>query len=261
MDLGLKGKNAIVCASSRGLGFGCAQALAREGVNITINGVNPENLARAAAELQQFGVKITPILGDVAQEAVRHALIQATGQVDILVNNAGGPPPGDDFTLWGEEQWLSAIRANMLAPIEMMKMVLPTMKNNGFGRVVNITSGAVKAPISNLGLSNGARSGLTGFVAGLARRAEYASNGVTINNLLPGKFKTDRILKTLETPAKSQGISLDEMVKIQEKLIPAGRFGTREEFGAFCAFICSTQAGYFTGQNILLDGGHYPGSF
>ncbi len=261
MDLGLKNKNAIICASSRGLGFGCAEALAMEGVNLTINGRDAQNLQIAADKLAKYGTKITMVVGDVVDESVRAEILAKTPIVDILVNNAGGPPPGDDFTQWQEADWLNAIRANMLTPIELMKAVLPFMKQRKFGRIINITSGAVKAPIPNLGLSNGARSGLTGFVAGLARRAEYASNNITINNLLPGKFKTDRILKTLETPAKNQGISLDEMVKIQEKLIPAQRFGDAAEFGAFCAFLCSAQASYFTGQNLLLDGGNYNGAF
>ncbi|MCP1644289.1 3-oxoacyl-[acyl-carrier protein] reductase [Pseudomonas citronellolis] len=254
MDLGIAGRWALVCAASKDLGKGCAKALAGEGVNLVINARGAEALEATAAELRQHapGIEVRCVPGDVGQAEVRAALLAACPQVDILINNAGGPPPGD-FRNWGREQWLSALELNMLTPIELIKATVDGMAERGFGRVVNITSSAVKAPIDILGLSNGARSGLTGFVAGLARQSRLASRNVTLNALLPGSFDTDRLRKGLG----------DDQGKVEQWLqaIPAGRFGTPEEFGAFCAFVCSAHAGYLTGQNLLLDGGAYPGTF
>jgi 3-oxoacyl-[acyl-carrier protein] reductase len=200
------------------------------------------------------------VAGDITTAEGRAAALAACPQVDILVNNAGGPPPGD-FRQWDREAWIKAIDANMLTPIELIKATVDKMAERGFGRVVNITSGAVKAPIDVLGLSNGARTGLTGFVAGLARQSRLASRNVTINNLLPGVFDTDRIQATLKGMAAKTGKSIDELKEARRATIPAGRYGTLEEFGQFCAFICSAQASYLTGQNLLLDGGAYPGTF
>ena len=258
MDLGLKGKKAIVCASSRGLGKGCAMALAREGVDLVVNGVTPATIEGTAEEIRAAtGVTVTPVVADVATAEGRERLLDACPQPDILVNNAGGPPAGDfrDFT---REQWLAALDANMLAPIELIKATLDGMIGRRFGRIVNITSISVKAPISYLGLSNGARSGLTGFVAGLAR--DVARHNVTINNILPGSFDTDRLR---DNAASSAGVgqSPDEVLDAWRESESSGRFGTPEELGMVCAFLCGTHAGYITRQNILLDGGSYPGTF
>src|SRR5207245_1931433 len=259
MDLGIKGKNAIVCAASKGLGKGCAMSLAREGVNITMNARTKDTLEAAAKEIRDAtGVRVTTVAGDITTDAVRAALLQACPTPDILVNNAGGPPPGD-FREWDRNAWLRALDANMLTPIELIKATIDGMIARRFGRIVNITSSAVKAPIDVLGLSNGARSGLTGFVAGLARKV--AKHNVTINNLLPGSFDTDRLRSNMETRAKAAGKSVTEVREAAAKAIPAGRFGTPDEFGALCAFVCSAQAGYLVGQNLLLDGGNYPGTF
>jgi 3-oxoacyl-[acyl-carrier protein] reductase len=200
------------------------------------------------------------VAGDIATAEGRAAALAACPQVDILVNNAGGPPPGD-FRDWDREDWIKALDANMLTPIELIKATVDGMAQRGFGRVVNITSGAVKAPIDVLGLSNGARTGLTGFVAGLARQSRLASRNVTINNLLPGVFDTDRIAATLKGMAAKSGKTVEELKEARKATVPAGRYGTLEEFGQICAFICSAQASYLTGQNILLDGGAYPGTF
>ena len=257
MDFGLKGKRAIVCASSRGLGRGCAEALAGEGVDLVLNGRTEGTLeATAKAIREASGVTVETVAGDIASEEVQQRLL-ATGDVDILVNNAGGPPPGN-YTDWDRDDWIAALDNNMLTPIALMKAVLPGMIDRGWGRIVNITSGAVKAPISVLGLSNGARAGLTGFVAGLSR--QVAKDGVTINNLLPGPFDTDRIRQTLEGAAKAQGRPVEEILEERKGDNPMNRFGTADEFGAFCAFLCSQQAGYVTGQNMLMDGGAYPGT-
>ena len=259
MDLGLNGRTAIVCASSKGLGRGCALALAAAGAEIVLNARGAEALERTAQELRtRTGATVTAVAADVTTPEGRAAVLAAAPEPDILVNNAGGPPPGD-YRDWTEADWLGALRANMLAPIELMQAVVPGMQARHFGRVVNITSSAVKAPIAGLGLSNGARSGLTGFVAGLARAV--AGDGVTINNLLPGRFATDRLTANLAATAKKQGTSEAEAERAALAQIPAGRFGDPEEFGAVCAFLCSVQAGYLTGQNILLDGGAYPGTF
>jgi 3-oxoacyl-[acyl-carrier protein] reductase len=262
MELGIAGKWALVCAGSKGLGKGCATALVRDGVNVVVTARGEEALQATAAELRALNpaVQVHAVAGDIASAAGRAAALAACPQVDILVNNAGGPPPGD-FRDWDRDAWIAALDANMLAPIELMKATVDAMAARGFGRVVNITSGAVKAPLENLGLSNGARSGLTGFVAGLARQSRLASHNVTINNLLPGFFDTDRIRKTMQATAEKTGKSVDELKAARARAIPAQRLGLADEFGAVCAFLCSAQAGYLTGQNILLDGGAYPGTF
>ena len=262
MDMGIKGKWALVCAASKGLGKGCATALVREGVNVVITARGAEALEATAAELRALnpGVEVRTVAGDITSAAGRAAALAAAPQIDILVNNAGGPPPGD-FRDWDRDAWIRAIDANMLTPIELMKATVDAMAERGFGRVVNITSGAVKAPIDTLGLSNGARSGLTGFVAGLSRQSKLASHNVTINNLLPGFFDTDRIRTTMANAAAKSGKSIDEMLDTRRATIPARRLGTAEEFGAACAFLCSVHGSYITGQNWLLDGGGYPGTF
>ncbi len=261
MDLGLQGKWALVCAASRGLGKGCAAALVREGVNVVITARGNAALQATAAELRALhpGAQVRALAGDITTAAGRAAALAACPQVDILVNNAGGPPPGD-FRDWTREAWLAALDANMLTPIELMKATVDAMAERGFGRIVNITSGAVKAPIDILGLSNGARSGLTGFVAGLARQSRLAAANVTINNLLPGVFDTDRVRSAWAGSAQRQGKTVDEVLAQRLATVPARRLGTPEEFGALCAFVCSAYAGYLTGQNLLLDGGAYPGT-
>ena len=260
MNLGIEGKWALVCAASKGLGKGCASALVREGVNVVITARGVEALEATAAELRALnGGEVRFVAGDITTAEGRVAALAACPQVDILVNNAGGPPPGD-FREWNRDAWIKALDANMLTPIELMKATVDAMAARGYGRVVNITSGSVKAPINVLGLSNGARSGLTGFVAGLAR-SSIAAQGVTINGLLPGAFDTDRLRTTLRAGAAKAGQDPEAAWKAREQAIPARRFGTADEFGAMCAFICSLQAGYLTGQNILLDGGAYPGTF
>ena len=262
MDLGLTGKWALVCAASKGLGKGCAAALVREGVNVVITARGAEALQTTADELRASnpGVDVRAVAGDITTVDGRAAALAAAPRIDILVNNAGGPPPGD-FRDWDREAWIKALDANMLTPIELMKATVDAMADRGFGRVVNITSGAVKAPIDVLGLSNGARSGLTGFVAGLARQSRLASRNVTVNNLLPGFFDTDRIRATLAATAAKSGKSVDEVMGARRATIPARRLGTAEEFGAACAFLCSVHGSYITGQNWLLDGGGFPGTF
>ncbi len=257
MDLGLQGKWALVCAASKGLGKGCAAALVREGANVVITARGDAALQATAAELRALhpAVTVTAVAGDITTPEGRAAALAACPQVDILVNNAGGPPPGD-FRDWTRDDWLRAVDANMLTPIELIKATVDAMAARGFGRVVNITSGAVKAPMDVLGLSNGARSGLTGFVAGLARQPRLAQANVTINNLLPGAFDTERL-----RGMGGGGPAAQEMLERRRATIPARRFGSADEFGAVCAFICSAQAGYLTGQNLLLDGGSYPGTF
>ena len=260
MDLGLNGKWALVCAASKGLGKGCAKALVAEGVNVVITARGAEALEATAAELRALGRgEVRTVAGDITTLEGRTAALAACPQVDILVNNAGGPPPGD-FREWGRDAWIKALDANMLTPIELIKATVDAMAGRGYGRVVNITSAAVKAPIDILGLSNGARSGLTGFVAGLAR-SNIAARGVTINGLLPGAFDTDRLRATMQGAATKTGQPLETVMAKRAATIPAQRFGTSDEFGAVCAFLCSVQAGYLTGQNILLDGGVYPGTF
>ncbi|MCM2479051.1 SDR family oxidoreductase [Serpentinimonas maccroryi] len=264
MDLGIAGRWALVCGASKGLGWGCAQALASAGVNLVLAARGAERLQQVAAELRQSGgATVLPVAADVTTAAGREALFAVPGgpgrAFDIVVNNAAGPPTGD-FRHWEREQWLQALEANMLSPIELIKATVDGMAERGFGRIVNITSSAVKAPIDILGLSNGARSGLTGFVAGLARSG-LAARGVTINNLLPGKFDTERLAATLAAGAQKSGQPLEAVRAAQLAQIPARRFGSPQEFGAVCAFLCSTHAGYLNGQNILLDGGAYPGVY
>ena len=264
MDLGIAGKWALVCGASKGLGFGCAQALVREGVNVVITARGTEALEATAAELRAVsaehnGGQVRSVAGDITTAVGRAAALAACPQVDILVNNAGGPPPGD-FRAWDREVWIKALDANMLTPIDLMRATVDAMAARGYGRVINITSGAVKAPIDILGLSNGARSGLTGFVAGLARSA-IAARGVTINGLLPGAFDTDRLRTTMQGAAAKSGEPVDVLLARRAQAIPAQRFGTADEFGAACAFLCSPLAAYITGQNLLLDGGAYPGAF
>ena len=259
MDLGIAGRKALVCAASKGLGRGCAEALAREGVEVTI-AARTESAVRLAAE--EIGAmarhKTHWVACDVTTPAGRAAALAACPQPDILINNAGGPPPGD-FRDWDRDAWIRAIDANMLTPIELIKATIDGMIARRFGRIVNITSSAVKAPIDILGLSNGARSGLTGFVAGLARKV--ARHNVTINNLLPGFFDTDRLRGTMAGRAKVAGKPVQDVMQAAMDAIPAGRFGSPAEFGALCAFVCSTHASYLVGQNLLLDGGNYPGTF
>ena len=259
MDLGLTGRRALVCAASKGLGRGCAEALASEGADVTICARTEPEVAAAAAEIGALaGRRVAWVACDITTDAGRAAALAACPQPDILVNNAGGPPPGD-FRDWDRAAWLRALDANMLTPIELIKATIDTMIERRFGRIVNITSSAVKAPIDILGLSNGARSGLTGFVAGLARKV--VRHNVTINNLLPGSFATDRLRTTLEGRARATGRPYDEVRDAAMNGLPAGRFGDPREFGAICAFLCSVQAGYIAGQNVLVDGGAYPGTF
>ena len=258
----------------QGLGFGCAQALVREGVNVVINARNADVLAQAAAKLIAASAEyasargqkdsqpaVVAVAADITTPDGRAAVFAAAGgpgrDFDIVVTNAGGPPPGD-FRDWDRDAWIKAVDANMLTPIELIKATVDGMAARGFGRVINITSSAVKAPIDVLGLSNGARSGLTGFVAGVAR-SKIASQGVTINNLLPGKFDTDRLATTMQAVATKTGKSSQEVRVAQQAQIPAGRFGTPEEFGAICAFLCSVHGAYITGQNVLADGGAFAG--
>lgn len=262
MDLGIEGKWALVCASSKGLGRGCAAALVREGVNVVITARGAAALDATAAELRALrsGVEVRAVAGDIATEAGRTAALAACPQVDILVNNAGGPPAGD-FRDWTRETWIAALETNMLAPIELIKATADAMAARGFGRIVNITSAAVKAPYESLGLSNGARSGLTGFVAGLARQPRLASRNVTINNLLPGPFETERLRSNTAAVAAKAGQSFEALWETRRKANPTQRFGQPDEFGALCAFVCSVHSGYITGQNLLIDGGVYPGTF
>jgi len=259
MDLGIAGRRALVCAASKGLGRGCAEALAREGADVTIVARTEATVRNTAEEIgARAGRNVAWVACDITTVEGRGAALAACPQPDILVNNAGGPPPGD-FRDWDRDAWMRAIDANMLTPIELIKATVDGMIGRKFGRIVNITSAAVKAPIDVLGLSNGARSGLTGFVAGLAR--EVAGNNVTINNLLPGSFDTDRLRGTMAARAKKSGKTLEEAMTQARRGVPAGRFGSPAEFGDMCAFLCSAQAGYFVGQNVLLDGGSYPGAF
>jgi 3-oxoacyl-[acyl-carrier protein] reductase len=258
MELGIAGKKALVCAASKGLGKGCAVALAREGAELTILARGKETLEATAAEIRAAtGAKVQTIAVDITTAEGRAAALQACPAPDILVNNAGGPPPGD-FRDWDERAWHAAVQANMITPIMLIKAVVDGMIAREFGRIVNITSTSVKAPIPALGLSNGARAGLTGFIAGVAR--QVVSHNVTINNLLPGPFDTDRLRSTFAAAAKASGKSFEAIREERRLQNPAARFGTAEEFGQFCAFMCSAQAGYFTGQNVVLDGGAYPGT-
>jgi 3-oxoacyl-[acyl-carrier protein] reductase len=259
MDLGIEGRKALVCAASKGLGRGCAMALAREGVAVTIVARMPSSLAAAAEDIRAAtGIDVATVAADITTEAGRAAALETCPVPDILINNAGGPPPGD-FRDWDRDDWIAAIDANMLSAIFMIKAVVDGMIAGKFGRIVNITSAAVKAPIDILGLSNGARTGLTGFVAGLARKT--VCDNVTINNLLPGPFETERLSKIIEDWAKAAGRDPADVRRERMAANPAGRFGTPDEFGAMCAYLCSVHTGYITGQNILMDGGTYPGTF
>ena len=263
MDLGIKGKWALVCGASKGLGLGCAQALVSEGVNVVIVARGAPALKAAAAQLaadqaSQSGADVLSVTADITTPEGRAAVFAVRRDFDIVITNAGGPPPGD-FRDWDRDAWIKAVDANMLTPIELIKATVDGMAARGFGRIINITSSAVKAPIDILGLSNGARSGLTGFVAGVAR-SKLAASGVTINNLLPGAFDTDRLRGTMSGAAQKSGQPLEAVMDARRKNIPAQRFGTAAEFGAICAFLCSQHAAYMTGQNVLADGGAYSGA-
>ena len=253
MDLGISGKRALVCASSKGLGRGCAEALAEAGVNLVLNARGAEALEETATAIRDaYGVDVVTVAADISTAEGQAKVLEAAGQIDILVNNAGGPPPGM-WSDWDRDDFIKALDANMLAPIAMMKALMPAMMDRGWGRVVNITSQSVRAPIGVLGLSNSARTGLTGYVAGTSR--QVAGKGVTINNLLPGIHATDRADALDGGVVAAKGITLDEARKERASGIPAGRYGTRDEFGAACAFLCSQHAGFIVGQSILLDGG------
>ncbi|MEX0921246.1 MAG: SDR family oxidoreductase [Rhodovibrionaceae bacterium] len=258
MNHGISGKKGIVCAASKGLGKACAVALASEGVDLVLVARTPGPLEETAEGIaSEFGVKAVAVAGDITTPEGRAAALAACPDPDILINNAGGPPPGD-FRDWDREAWIKALDANMLTPIELIKATVDGMIERKFGRIVNITSAAVKAPIDILGLSNGARTGLTGFVAGLSRKT--VRHNVTINNLLPGPFETERLESVVAAAAKKGGISFEQAWQQRQDENPAGRFGQPEEFGAACAFLCSAQAGFITGQNLLLDGGAFPGT-
>ncbi len=259
MDLGISGKKAIVCASSRGLGRACAFALAREGVDVTVTGRTPDTLEATAEDIRKAtGAAVTAAVGDISTEEGRRAALAACPAPDILVNNAGGPPPGG-FREFTREDWIRALDANMLTAIELIKATIDGMIERKWGRIVNITSGSVKAPIDILVLSNGARTGLTGAAGTIAR--EVARHNVTINNLLPGEVWTDRLRATTEAIAAREGVSAEEAQRRRIARIPVGRFGRAEEFGQACAFLCGDQAGYITAQSILLDGGLNPALF
>lgn len=259
MDLGISGRKAIVCGASKGLGKGCAAALAREGVSVVIVARGVDALEATARELEQSASgQVRTVVADVTTADGRDKLLEICPDPDILITNAAGPPPGD-FRDWSRDEWIAAIDANMLAPIDLIKRTVDTMISRRFGRILNITSSAVKAPIEVLGLSNGARSGLTGFVAGLSRKT--VAYNVTINNVLPGSFDTDRLGSIIKKMASDRTESADNVRSALMSQTPAGRFGSSEEFGAVCAFLASIHAGFITGQNILLDGGAYPGTF
>jgi 3-oxoacyl-[acyl-carrier protein] reductase len=258
MDLGIEGKRALVCAASKGLGRGCAQALADEGCDVTILARTAADVERAAGEIgARAGRRIAWLACDITTAEGREAALAACPSPDILVNNAGGPPPGD-FRNWTRDDWIRALDANMLTPIELIKATIDGMIERRFGRIVNITSWSVKAPIEALGLSNAARSGLTGFVGGLAR--QVARHNVTINNLLPGPFDTERLRANVTALAGKSDVSFEQAYASRRDSNPTRRYGTIEEFGAACAFLCSVHAGYIVGQNVLIDGGAYPGT-
>ena len=264
MDLGISGKWALVCGASKGLGFGCAQALVREGVNVLIVARGAQALEAAASKLIADSASATPptvqfVAADITTVEGRAAVFAVRRDFDMVVTNAGGPPTGD-FRDWDRDTWIKAVDANMLTPIELIKATVDGMAARGFGRIINITSSAVKAPIDILGFSNGARSGLTGFVAGVSR-SKLAAQGVTINNLLPGAFDTDRLKGTLAGAAQKTGQPIEAVMDARRQTIPARRFGNVEEFGAICAFLCSQQASYINGQNVLADGGAFSGTF
>ena len=253
MDMGIKGKRALVCASSKGLGRGCAEALAAEGVDLVLNARGPIALEATAAEIRAaYGVDVVTVAADVTTLEGQTTVLAKSQGVDILITNAGGPPPGT-WSDWDRDDFIAALDANMLTPIALIQALMPAMINRGWGRIVNITSGSVKAPIPALGLSNTARTGLTGFVAGTSR--QVAGSGVTINNLLPGIHETDRAIQLDTGVSNAQGISMEQAKVNRSTTIPAGRYGTAQEFGAACAFLCSAHAGFIVGQNLLLDGG------
>ncbi len=259
MDLGIRGRKAIVCASTRGLGRGCATALAEAGCDLVMNGRDGAVLAAAAADIREtFGVDVIEVSGNVSDAGVRAALLDACPSPDILVNNNGGPP-FRDFRELSRDAMLTGVTNNMIVPIELIQAVIDGMAERGFGRIVNITSLSVYQPIPGLDLSSGARAGLTSFLAGVARTV--AGRNVTINHILPGKFDTDRIRASIDYTAQQAGIGYDEEAKRQAETIPAKRLGTADEFGKACAFLCSTHAGYITGQSLIMDGGSYPSAF
>ncbi len=262
MDLGIRGRNALVCGASKGLGRACAEALLREGVNVTIAARDAATLEATRAALQaiaaEAGASVQAVACDITSAEGRRQVLAACPSPDILITNAGGPPPGD-FRQFGLDDWRRAVENNMLTPIDLIKSTVDGMIARRFGRIINITSSSVKAPIKSLDLSGGARSGLTGFIAGIAR--ETVMHNVTINNLLPGSFATDRLVGMIGKLASTQGKDADTMLAASQQSIPARRFGDPQEFGAYCAFLCSAQAGYITGQNLLIDGGNYPGVF
>jgi 3-oxoacyl-[acyl-carrier protein] reductase len=255
LDLGLNGKKAIVCAASKGLGRACAMQLAKAGVDVVITARTAATLEETAADIRrETGVKVTAVAGDITTEAGRQAALAACPEPDILINNAGGPPAGD-FREWGLEDWEKAVNANMLTPIMLIKATVDGMCQRKFGRIVNITSSSVKSPIAILGMSNGARAGLTGFVAGLAR--QVARHNVTINNILPGPFLTDRLRSNMQFESRRENTSFDEILAKRSAANPAGRVGDPAEFGFACAFLCAASAGFIVGQNLLLDGGAF----
>ncbi|HEY4135066.1 MAG TPA: SDR family oxidoreductase [Alphaproteobacteria bacterium] len=259
MDFGIAGRKALVCGASKGLGRGCAEALAGEGVTVYVNARGADALKATADEIAKAtGGTVIPLAADITTEAGRETVLAAIPDPDILVTNAGGPPLGD-FRDWDRDVWIKALDGNMLTPIALIKATVDGMIARKFGRIVKITSSAVKAPIDSLGLSNGARAGLTGFVAGLARKT--VRHNVTINNLLPGQFATDRLFDNFAAGAKREGLSVEDYAAQRAAALPSGRFGVPREFGQLCAYICSAQAGYVTGQNFLIDGGNYPGTF
>ncbi|UUP15575.1 SDR family oxidoreductase [Nitratireductor thuwali] len=259
MDLGISGKNAIVCASSRGLGRGCAMALAEAGCRVVVNGRSADSVKRTAEEIRdRFSAEVAEVIGDVAEPAVQKALLAACPAPDILVNNNGGPPRRD-FRELTREAMLDGVTQNMVVPLELIQAVVDGMAERGFGRIVNITSLSVYMPIEGLDLSSGARAGLTAFLAGVSRTV--ASSNVTINNILPGKMDTERLQGGIRRGAETSGMSVEQQAKLQMEAIPAKRFGTAEEFGKACAFLCSSHAGYITGQNLILDGGLYTSAF
>ncbi len=260
MDFGLRGRKAVICASSRGLGRACAEALALEGCDVVINGVDPARLIKTANELAgKFKVKVTPIAADITTDAGRDRLFAACPDADILVNNNAGPPPGR-FQEWKHADWIAAIEANMLAPVLLMKAFLPGMRSRRFGRIINITSAMVKSPkFEDMGLSSGARTGLTAIAKALTRSA--AADNVTINNLLPERIDTDRQRVMAEKIAKAESISYEQARQQIINSLPAKRMGRPDEFGSACAFLCSAQAGFITGQNLQIDGGAYEGLF
>lgn len=257
MDLGIKGRKAIVCGGSSGLGKAIAQALSNEGVAVNLVARDPDKLKACAEEIEAVsGIPVSWSSVDLSDPGDRVALLADAGHVDLLINNSGGPPVGDYLSL-SRDDWLAAIEGNMLAAIELINAALPGMKDRGFGRILNVTSHMVKAPVAMLSLSNGARAGLTGYVSGVAR--DVARYNVTINNLLPGQFDTDRLKSNHERFAGARGVPVEDLRERARSDIPAGRFGRPEEFGAYAAFLCSEWAGFVTGQNLLLDGGQYPG--